>query len=560
MLAQPPPGPGVQGARQSRALPGHAPHEAKAEPLVPVAQDWESNGGDEHSEQLSDLFDSDDDGARVEPLVDPPTLDGTHTVNSARRLQSPTAEPARGEAAEDRRRRGGDRPDGGTAGSPAGGGGNGDAASSRSSAGGGRGLRGRTPDRIGAYFGVGPEDTLVPRAAYDSLLARLRQLETHLGQTNRELRVEQQRAQEQEARGEQLSAALTQSKQALDEMRQEQHSVQQRLQHKDQELAARERVVDAREAQLLFRLQSLEQGGGAAQPQHVRQQQQQQQQQPEWPPEHSRRAEHTRSGFDEPREEWPQGRQPGAHAAGGFAAGSRAARQRGCSDRAAHPPPIPQHGAQRGLAAPRDDAAPGGRAEGVPARAQSTPPGGSGRAQVAEQQRPGAGPTDDAQEARGDARRRGRRGSRQHSDFGAPGEGGLVQWTVNFPGRAPLSGTGSLGYGARQGPGPLPDRRSERGEGDQRLPMLAAASPPPHATVLPPAMSSSANFTSGGRGVLPGLGFAATGSYGEHAADGSRRLPFYASHGAAGRNQGAAGPGGAGRHTSLGFIHHRGVD
>eukprot|EP01059_Diplonema_ambulator_P020402 TRINITY_DN34184_c0_g1_i1.p1 TRINITY_DN34184_c0_g1~~TRINITY_DN34184_c0_g1_i1.p1 ORF type:complete len:186 (+),score=51.58 TRINITY_DN34184_c0_g1_i1:44-601(+) len=108
----------------------------------------------------------------------------------------------------------------------------------------------KTADSIGLFFGVQPEDRLVARAAYDSLLSRLGQLEAHLAAATRELRLEQDRNRDSQDKCAELAQALKLAGDTLKAEVDQQRELQRKLQQKEDELLIRERTVEMLEQRL----------------------------------------------------------------------------------------------------------------------------------------------------------------------------------------------------------------------------------------------------------------------------------------------------------------------
>ena len=111
----------------------------------------------------------------------------------------------------------------------------------------------KTADSIGLFFGVHPEDRLIPRAAYDSLLTRLSQLENHLATATKELRIEQDKGRETEDKCAELARALQLASDSLRAEGDQQRELQRKLQQKEDELLFRERTVEILEQRLRSR-------------------------------------------------------------------------------------------------------------------------------------------------------------------------------------------------------------------------------------------------------------------------------------------------------------------
>ncbi|KAJ9472308.1 hypothetical protein DIPPA_22934 [Diplonema papillatum] len=108
----------------------------------------------------------------------------------------------------------------------------------------------RTADSIGQFFGIQQEDRLVARAAYDSLLARLHQLEAHLAAATREARLEQDRFRESEDKCAELSQALKLAGDTLKMEVDQQRELQRKLQQREDELLLREKTVEVLEQRM----------------------------------------------------------------------------------------------------------------------------------------------------------------------------------------------------------------------------------------------------------------------------------------------------------------------
>eukprot|EP01060_Flectonema_neradi_P034222 TRINITY_DN5943_c1_g1_i1.p1 TRINITY_DN5943_c1_g1~~TRINITY_DN5943_c1_g1_i1.p1 ORF type:complete len:298 (+),score=77.47 TRINITY_DN5943_c1_g1_i1:3-896(+) len=160
-----------------------------------------------------------------EGCIDEPTLDGIHVVNNDNEEEQ-TVVMTEKEAERERRRKEEERK---------------------------MEEEKRTADSIGLFFGVHPEDRLIPRAAYDSLLTRLSQLENHLATATKELRIEQDKGRETEDKCAELARALQLASDSLRAEGDQQRELQRKLQQKEDELLFRERTVEILEQRLRSR-------------------------------------------------------------------------------------------------------------------------------------------------------------------------------------------------------------------------------------------------------------------------------------------------------------------
>jgi hypothetical protein len=97
-----------------------------------------------------------------------------------------------------------------------------------------------TVDRIGAFFGYDGADALVPKAAYDAMLHRVRSLESALGQANRDIRTHTTTIGEQQTIIGHLTAQLQSKEALLQAAEQREHVYMQR----ERDLIAKEEAVE----------------------------------------------------------------------------------------------------------------------------------------------------------------------------------------------------------------------------------------------------------------------------------------------------------------------------